>query len=216
MTSRKPATLHPGNIRSERLAPPGHPACGHNAAYPQQPYVPSLPPPPAQVCFTRVDSAPSPRPRPPTPWAQTERDPDQVLDELRERFPAVVMWWGEWTGSYWAFLPDDVRENDRFLTAATADAFTQQLAQASSPSPSHEPAPTPLAYMPEPSLPPIKPREDPPAAEAAPAQRPGLLRRLLTAMTRRRPTPPRHPLVCGEACCAHQRLISRGRWSFPC
>ncbi|MGK5559155.1 hypothetical protein ACSNOI_46920, partial [Actinomadura kijaniata] len=152
----------------------------------------------------------------PTPWAQSERDPDQVLDELRERFPTVAMWWGEWTGSYWAFLPDDIRENDRFLTAATADAFTRQLMQASGPPPSHELASNSLAYVPEPPPPLTGPREDPPTTEATPSQRLGLLRRLLTAMTRRRSARPRHPLACSETRCAHLRLVSLGRWSFPC
>ncbi|MGK5558586.1 hypothetical protein ACSNOI_43990, partial [Actinomadura kijaniata] len=63
MISRKPATLHPSNVHPERCAPNGHPASDYSVAYPQQPYASPLPPPPVQVCFARVDSDPSPRPR---------------------------------------------------------------------------------------------------------------------------------------------------------
>ncbi|RSN70404.1 hypothetical protein DMH08_06000 [Actinomadura sp. WAC 06369] len=37
-------------------------------------------------------------------------DLDRAVDELRRVFPGVCLWWGEYTGSIWALLPDRLVE----------------------------------------------------------------------------------------------------------
>jgi hypothetical protein len=40
-----------------------------------------------------------------------ETDLDQVVDELRHRFPGICLWWGEYTGSLWAMLSGQLIES---------------------------------------------------------------------------------------------------------
>ena len=39
-----------------------------------------------------------------------ETDLDQAVAELQRRYPGLCCWWGEYTGSLWALLPDQLVE----------------------------------------------------------------------------------------------------------
>lgn len=39
-----------------------------------------------------------------TPWATRDQDPDQAVAELSNLFPNATIWFGDFTGSYWALL----------------------------------------------------------------------------------------------------------------
>ncbi len=88
------------------------------------------------------------RPQPPTPWAQKEPDPEHVLAELRKRFPNAMMWWGEFTGSYWSLACTSA--GDRLLEAATAEQFAQQLTRLHAPESVTNLAPVPQAASDDP------------------------------------------------------------------
>jgi hypothetical protein len=55
------------------------------------------------------------------PSGPLELDLDLALDELRRSFPGLCMWWGEYSGSLWALLPD------RLVEAKTAADLARQL-----------------------------------------------------------------------------------------
>ncbi|MFI0354579.1 hypothetical protein [Actinomadura sp. 9N407] len=40
------------------------------------------------------------------PWGAAELDPERAVAELARRFPRVLTWYGEYTGSWWAMLRD--------------------------------------------------------------------------------------------------------------
>lgn len=50
------------------------------------------------------------------PWAAHDLDPERVARELRCRFPRASVWWGEFTGSWWA-LTRDPSGRDRLVEA---------------------------------------------------------------------------------------------------
>ncbi|MFB4305311.1 hypothetical protein [Actinomadura sp. GTD37] len=52
---------------------------------------------------------------------EMDLDIDRVLDELRRSFPGLCMWWGEFSGSLWALLPD------RLVEAKTGADLARQL-----------------------------------------------------------------------------------------
>lgn len=37
-------------------------------------------------------------------------DLDRAVDDLRRIFPGICLWWGEYTGSLWALLPEGLVE----------------------------------------------------------------------------------------------------------
>ena len=43
-------------------------------------------------------------------WQRTQIDPEIVLAEVRRLHPGVTVWAGEYTGSYWALLDDELHE----------------------------------------------------------------------------------------------------------
>ncbi|MFF5264246.1 hypothetical protein ACFY4C_35420 [Actinomadura viridis] len=53
-------------------------------------------------------------------------DLEQVLTELRRRFPRVIAWWGQATGHWWA-LTLDHRGRDRLLEAPDPAALCRIL-----------------------------------------------------------------------------------------
>ncbi len=63
---------------------------------------------------------------PSSPWASSTEDPDQAITELRGRYPSVITWFGEYTGSYWAILQveDDA---PRLIEATTPADLSRQL-----------------------------------------------------------------------------------------
>jgi hypothetical protein len=44
------------------------------------------------------------------PWSNARTDPDEVIAEAGRLRPGVIVWRGEWTGSYWALLGDRLHE----------------------------------------------------------------------------------------------------------
>lgn len=40
------------------------------------------------------------------PWAPTEFDPERVVAEMQRRFPEACIWFGEFSGHYWALIRD--------------------------------------------------------------------------------------------------------------
>ena len=65
-------------------------------------------------------SAPSMHSRPAGPL-HLDLDIDQALDELRRSFPDICIWYGEWSRSLWALLPD------RLVEARTAADLASRL-----------------------------------------------------------------------------------------
>jgi hypothetical protein len=44
------------------------------------------------------------------PWQRTRIDPEIVLAEVRRLLPGITAWAGEYTGSYWALLDNELHE----------------------------------------------------------------------------------------------------------
>jgi hypothetical protein len=61
----------------------------------------------------------------PAPWATTEQDPDRAIDELSSQFSRTTIWFGEYTGSYWALTSEN--GTYRLLEGTTPDALRRQL-----------------------------------------------------------------------------------------
>jgi hypothetical protein len=57
------------------------------------------------------------------PWALPDIEPESVLKELRHRFPWTSVWWGPFTGSWWAVTP----VCDRLVEAASPKALADRL-----------------------------------------------------------------------------------------
>jgi hypothetical protein len=55
-----------------------------------------------------------------------ELDPDQAVEVLRRRYPGLCIYWGEYTGSLWALLPDQLVEaKSAFDLARRIDAMLE-------------------------------------------------------------------------------------------
>ncbi|MFD0901494.1 hypothetical protein [Actinomadura sediminis] len=108
---------------------------------------------------------------------ELDADIDAALAGLRRTFPGICIWYGDFSGSLWALLPD------RLAEAKNAAGLAHQLRAAlGPPRPTGRDAPAP---------PPSTRRRDgtwtTPRREAAhprPTLRPGLLNRLVTAWRR--------------------------------
>ncbi|MFF5262124.1 hypothetical protein ACFY4C_24580 [Actinomadura viridis] len=74
------------------------------------------------------------------PWAMAEIEPDEILAELRRRFPRVTAWRGEFTGRWWALTPDR-SGRDRLVEAgdpAELGRLLEDVRQAPPPRPRYE------------------------------------------------------------------------------
>ncbi|GAA2166474.1 hypothetical protein GCM10009727_86080 [Actinomadura napierensis] len=60
------------------------------------------------------------------PWAISDLDPERALADLGRRFPGVVMWFGEYTGRYWA-LARGLDGRQRLLEAVTPGELSRRL-----------------------------------------------------------------------------------------
>lgn len=71
---------------------------------------------------TQIRAAPAP-PLSARPVGRLELDLDidRALDDLHRAFPGICIWWGEFSGSFWALLPD------RLVEAKTAVDLARQL-----------------------------------------------------------------------------------------
>lgn len=59
----------------------------------------------------------------------TETDLDQAVANLQRRYPDLCFWWGEYTGSLWALLPDQLVEAKTALQLAQRiDAIRERSA----------------------------------------------------------------------------------------
>lgn len=172
--------------------------------------------PPARARFPQTDASSLRQ----SPWARHEPDPERVLAELRVRNPAVVAWWGDWTGSYWHLdqAPDGTF---RLLEAATAEELHAQLvvlARRAAWRPAWTSAPQPSAAASQHSPDGSARRVPTPGVpvEGSGVRR-GLLSRLLrTFIGRRRSELPGKVGSCREACCVpRQRRRQDGR-GVPC
>lgn len=75
---------------------------------------------------------------------ELDLDIDQALDDLQRAFPGICIWYGDYSGSLWALLPD------RLAEARTAADLAQQL-RAALPWPRSHARPEPCARLPRPS-----------------------------------------------------------------
>ncbi len=156
-----------------------------------------------------------------SPWVRHEPDPEQVLAELRVRNPALVAWWGDWTGSYWHLdqAPDGTF---RLLEAATAEELHAQLLVLARragwrPGWTSVPQPSAAAYQHDPTgsarrVPTPKTRRVP----VAPEVRRGMLHRFLRTFTGRRPERPAKAGSCRKACCVPRQRGRQDGWDAPC
>lgn len=72
------------------------------------------------------DQTPTPQLTRPAPWTTPGVDPDQAVTDLGNRFPRATIWFGDFTGSYWALI----RAEDgttRLLEGATAEKLSHLL-----------------------------------------------------------------------------------------
>ena len=69
---------------------------------------------------------PIPYATPSVPWATSTQDPDRALADLGGRFPAATIWFGEYTGSYWALIQVE-NATPRLIEAATPAELSAQL-----------------------------------------------------------------------------------------
>lgn len=175
--------------------------------------------PPACIRFPQA-GVPSPSR---SPWARYEPDPERVLAELRVRNPAVVAWWGDWTGSYWHLdqAPDGTF---RLLEAATAEELHAQvapLARRPALHPAWASVPQPLVAVPlrrsytagsNSSARPVPTLRIGGVLGAAPEVRRRVFFRLWSAVTRRSvETRP-----CREACCVPPQRGRQDGWGGSC
>ncbi|MGI5171152.1 hypothetical protein ACQEU3_43045 [Spirillospora sp. CA-253888] len=112
-----------------------------------------------------------------------------MLAELRRRFPNAVMWWGEFTGSYWILARTDA--GDRLLEAPTAEQFARHLIRLHAPEQATAPQAMPgdlLAQLAIAATTPIR----------ITRPRAGRGRKLLAFLLRR--DAPRSPAPCCGAC----------------
>lgn len=58
----------------------------------------------------RASSLLDPATAPWSPGLAPELDLDQAVESLRRRYPGLCIYWGEYTGSLWALLPDQLVE----------------------------------------------------------------------------------------------------------
>ncbi|MFC9977371.1 ATP-binding protein [Spirillospora sp. NPDC127200] len=109
------------------------------------------------------------------PWSSIERDPDWVLAELRCRFPGTPLWYGEFTGRYWAFVFDHY-DRPQLLEAGAPELLSYYL------------------HAMQRSLAPARSNNPPPRSSAVPRpvpvrrknrRQPGRLARLLRSLTYR-------------------------------
>jgi hypothetical protein len=71
---------------------------------------------------TQARSAPAPPPSArPAGRLDLDLDFDRALDDLHRLFPGICIWHGEFSGSFWALLPD------RLVEARTAADLARQL-----------------------------------------------------------------------------------------
>ncbi|SFP90272.1 hypothetical protein SAMN04489713_11935 [Actinomadura madurae] len=68
----------------------------------------------------RAAPAPSPSARP-VGRLELDLDIDRALDDLHRAFPGICIWHGEFSGSFWALLPD------RLVEARTAADLARRL-----------------------------------------------------------------------------------------
>src|SRR4051794_9985803 len=61
------------------------------------------------------------------PWAVVDIDPELILAEVRRRFPGVMAYFGEFTGSWWALIGGNL------LEARTPREFVEVIAEAIAP-----------------------------------------------------------------------------------
>ncbi|MFB4305354.1 hypothetical protein [Actinomadura sp. GTD37] len=80
---------------------------------------------------------------------ELDLDIDQALDDLQRAFPGICIWYGDFSGSLWALLPD------RLVEAKSAADLARQLPRRSAPAPPASPpharspcAPPPAVHPP--------------------------------------------------------------------
>lgn len=72
------------------------------------------------------DQAPSSPAMPPAPWGSSGVDPDQAVADLGNRFPRATVWFGDFTGSYWALIRAE-DSTTRLLEGTTAEELSHLL-----------------------------------------------------------------------------------------
>jgi hypothetical protein len=73
-----------------------------------------------------------------------EVDLDRAVNEPRRRYPGLCCWWGEYTGSLWALLPDQLVEaKTAFDLAQRIDAIIERSVFSDEDRPAQRQAPTP-------------------------------------------------------------------------
>jgi hypothetical protein len=122
--------------------------------------------PPTAKCGPIVEGAPvrtpTPPAMPPDPWVTSAQDSDRATADLSGRFPSATIWFGEYTGSYWAFIQfEDCAP--RLIEAATPadlerqlDSFTPCPLRRPSPSLLHSNITKPTTPCPSPDEPPSR------------------------------------------------------------
>ncbi|MEU8801258.1 hypothetical protein [Spirillospora sp. NPDC048819] len=98
-------------------------------------------PHPPELWHARPPARHSTPTSPPAPWATTpleldDLDIDQALDQLRRSFPGLCIWHGEWSGSFWALLPN------RLVEAKTSADLARQLHATAGPTLARRPGPS--------------------------------------------------------------------------
>ncbi|GAA1833901.1 hypothetical protein GCM10009735_81920 [Actinomadura chokoriensis] len=69
---------------------------------------------------------PMPPATPSVPWATSAQDPDRAVTDLSGRFPSATIWFGEYTGSYWALIHTE-DGTPRLIEATTSAELRRRL-----------------------------------------------------------------------------------------
>lgn len=65
---------------------------------------------------------------PAAPWALIDIDPESALAELKNRFPGVTAWFGEFSGSWWGLVIDRTGQgHDALVEGDTVAELGQRL-----------------------------------------------------------------------------------------
>lgn len=82
------------------------------------------------------------------PWELLDIDPEEILAELRLRFPGICLWYGEFTGRFFAAVLGTSRQ-DQLVEATTPSQLIDLLTTALRPRPAvpHRTPPTPAPVL---------------------------------------------------------------------
>jgi hypothetical protein len=62
----------------------------------------------------------------PTPWTTADLDPEATLAQLSQHFPGIRIWFGDFTGHYWALVRDRLG-HDRLIEATSPTDLSLRL-----------------------------------------------------------------------------------------